>query len=286
MQITQDLAENFARAMLLMPYLERSLRVAVILLGAWAFSWLARRFLRRLRAFALHAMNKRGDVPSMEQEKRATTIVSALGKVLSVVIWISALVMSLNEMTFNIQPLLAGLGVVGLAVGLGTQQLIKDWMGGLLILVEDQLRIGDSVSINGIGGAVEELNLRTTVLRSESGAVHIISNGSIATISNMTRGYSYYLFETTLAHGTDIDRALQLLEETGAELAADAKFAAVILAPMEVMGVERLAERGIVIRARIQTVPAQQALVGRELNRRVSERWDAQGIKFPATPGV
>lgn len=272
--------------MLLMPYLERSLRVAVILLGAWAFSWLARRFLRRLRAFALHAMNKRGDVPSMEQEKRATTIVSALGKVLSVVIWISALVMSLNEMTFNIQPLLAGLGVVGLAVGLGTQQLIKDWMGGLLILVEDQLRIGDSVSINGIGGAVEELNLRTTVLRSESGAVHIISNGSIATISNMTRGYSYYLFETTLAHGTDIDRALQLLEETGAELAADAKFAAVILAPMEVMGVERLAERGIVIRARIQTVPAQQALVGRELNRRVSERWDAQGIKFPATPGV
>src|SRR5438477_90545 len=144
-----------------------------------------------------------------------------------------------------IQPRLAGLGVAGLALGLGAQALIKDWLGGLLVLLEDQIRIGDAVTINGISGAVEEINLRTTVLRGENGAVHIIANGLITAISNMTREYAYYVFEAMLAHSANIDRALEILTQVGVELANDDLFQPLILAPMEVMGVDRLAERGI-----------------------------------------
>jgi small conductance mechanosensitive channel len=189
--------------------------------------------------------------------------------------------MSLNELTYNIQPLLAGLGVAGLAVGLGAQTLIKDWLGGLFLLLEDQLRLGDGVNINGISGAVEEINFRTTVLRAESGAVHVIPNGSITQLSNSTREYAYYIFETTLAHGANAQRALEIVAAMGAELAAAPEYRGMILAPIEVMGVDRLTEHGSVIRARIKTIASQQATVGRELNLRVKTAFDASGIAFP-----
>ena len=274
------LAADYAKLVWL-PWLERSVRVILILAGAWLASWIARRTLKRLRISAVRAMNKRGDVSAIEQEKRAATIGAVIGKLANVVIWLGAGMMVLNELTFNVQPLLAGLGVLGLAVGLGAQALIKDWLGGLLILLEDQIRIGDAVTINGIAGAVEEINLRTTVLRSENGAVHVISNGAITTLSNMTREYVYYVFEATLAHGANADRALAILREVGTELASDERYEPVILAPIEVLGVDRLTDHGMMIRARIQTIPSQQAMVGRELNRRVSKRWEIEKIPFP-----
>ena len=166
-------------------------------------------------------------------------------------------------------------------MGLGAQTLIKDWLGGLLILLEDQIRIGDAVTINGFSGTVTEINLRTTVLRGENGAVHIIANGSVSVLSNFTREYSYYVFETTLAHRADANLALQILEQTGAEMRAEEAYKATILEPLEVMGVDRLGERGATVRARIKTWPSRQYLVGRELNRRFKVRYDAAGIAFP-----
>jgi moderate conductance mechanosensitive channel len=285
MQISTDLTNGLARAEMWLPWALRAVRVLVILAGAWLLTRLAGRLLGRLRVYTIRLMDRRGEASAVELEKRAATIISVLSKLASMVIWIVALVMALNELTFNIQPLLAGLGVAGLAVGLGAQALIKDWLGGMLILLEDQFRIGDSVAINGIAGTVEEINLRTTVLRGENGAVHIISNGLITTLSNMTREYAYYVFEATLAHGADVDRALSIVQETGAELNGEEEFRAMILAPIEVMGVERLAERGVVIRARVKTVPAKTAQVGRELNRRVSARLAAAQIGFPPVAG-
>ena len=260
---------------------ERATRVAVILLLAWLVTRIARRLLRNLRVSAMRAMNKRGDVSSVELDRRSATVISVLGKVATVVIWLGAAVMALNELAFKIEPILAGFGVVGLAVGLGAQTLIKDWLGGVLILVEDQIRIGDVVTINSISGSVEEINLRTTVLRGETGAVYVISNGSITTLANMTREYAYYIFEATLAHGTKVDRAIEILKDAGTKLAAEPQYEPVILAPIEVMGVDKLADRGIVLRARIQTIPSQQWSVGRELNRLVNQRWEAEGIRFP-----
>ncbi|MDP9114194.1 MAG: mechanosensitive ion channel family protein [Acidobacteriota bacterium] len=263
------------------PWIARGLRVVVIVGGAWLLTFLARRLLRRFRTYAMRAMRSHGHSPEIELEKRAATIMAALGKLASLAIWMVALVMALNELTFNIQPLLAGIGVAGLALGLGAQTLIKDWLGGLLVLLEDQIRIGDAVTINGISGVVEEINLRTTVLRSENGAVNIIANGLINTLSNMTREYAYYVFEATLAHGADVDRVLRILGETGAEVAGEAPYKELILAPIEVLGADRFVERGVMVRARIKTLPSRQALVGREFNRLVNARLAAEGISFP-----
>ena len=282
MPISREVALELVRAEHWIPWLVRGVRVALILAGAWLLTYIARRLLRRLQGYVIRTMNRRGATSASEMEKRAATIMIVLAKLAAFVIWMIALVMTLNELTFNIQPLLAGIGVAGLALGLGAQTLIKDWLGGLLVLLEDQIRIGDSVTINGISGTVEEINLRTTVLRGENGAVHIIANGLINTLSNMTREYAYYVFEATLAHGSNVDRALQVLNQSGEELAQDPTLKPMILAPIEVMGVDRLAVRGIVVRARIKTLPSKQAQVGRELNRKVNARLAAEGIAFPA----
>jgi small conductance mechanosensitive channel len=261
---------------------DRGVRLAVVLALAWLFTRIVSRLLARLRIYTVRTMDRRGDGSTMEMEKRAMTLIAVISKMANIVIWLVALVMSLQVFDFKIEPILAGLGVAGIAVGFGAQTLIKDWLGGLFLLLEDQARIGDSVTINGISGAVEEINFRTILLRGENGAVHVISNGSITTLSNLTRDYSYYIFEITLAHGSDVDAALSILESAGAELATDEQFRPLILAPMEVMGLDRLADRGVTLKARIKTLPSKQAVVGRELNRRVKARLDAAKIAFPA----
>jgi len=281
MQISSEAALDFARMERWIPWAERGLRVIVILVGAWAITRIARRLLSRLRLYAINTMDRRGAADAIELEKRAATIVAVLAKIVGVVVWIVAAVMALHEMTFNIQPLLAGLGVAGLAVGLGAQALIKDWIGGLLLLIEDQIRIGDAVVINGFGGAVEEINLRTTALRGENGAVHIISNGSITTLSNMTREYSYYVFELPLLRRVDVDRALKIVEAACAGMASDEQFKDMMLAPVEMMGVDCLSDRGVVIRARVKTVPSKQTMVGREWNQRVNTKLAQEGMDFP-----
>jgi small conductance mechanosensitive channel len=237
--------------------------------------------MMQLRRNAIRIMDRRGEGATLELEKRAKTITSALAKTINTVIWTVAFVMALRELNVHIEPLLAGLGIAGIAVGLGAQTLIKDWLGGFFLLLEDQIRIGDSVVINGISGVVEAIDLRTTMLRGENGAVHVITNGSITTLSNLTREYSYYVFETTLAHGSDADHALAIIAVIGNELYNDEQFRQLMLAPIEIMGVDSLADRGVVIKARIKTLPSKQALVGRELNRRVRIKLTAEGISFP-----
>jgi len=279
MRVFEDLAAQLRRAELWVPWLESGVRVLMTMIGAWLIMRIVAQLLRRLRKYATAVMERRGNGPDPELEKRAATIVAVFRLVIGSTVWAIALVMVLVELGFKIEPLLASLGVAGLALGLGAQTLIKDWLGGLFLLLEDQIRIGDSVTINGFSGTVTEINLRTTLLRAENGAVHIVSNGSITVLSNFTREYSYYVFETILAHRADADKALALLEQTGAEIAAEPAFPT--LAPIEVMGVDKLGDRGATIRARIKTLPSRQYLVGRELNRRIKQRFDAAGILFP-----
>jgi small conductance mechanosensitive channel len=281
MQISQDELADLRRAEVWVPWVSRGLKVIVILGTAWLVTRITGRAFSRLRVYAIGVVARRGDSNQLEVEKRAATIASAMRKMVSTLVWIIAAVMALTELNFHVEPLLAGLGVAGLAAGLGAQTLIKDWLGGLFLLIEDQIRIGDSVTINGISGAVSEINLRTTVLRGESGAVHIISNGSITALANFTRDYSYYIFETTIAHHADAVKALDIVKQAAAEIAAEDRFSSLVLAPLEVMGVDRLTDKGATIRARIKTLPSQQYLVGRELNLRVKERFDAAGIAFP-----
>ncbi len=285
MNVWDKVSEEISKPDNWLRWAEEALHLAVILGGAWVLTRIIQGMLRRLRSYIVAVMDKRGDGASSEVEKRAATIISVLHKVTSMVIWIFALVWALVELDFKIEPLLAGLGVAGIAVGLGAQTLIKDWLGGLFILIEDQLRIGDAVMINGIAGAVEEINLRTTILRGENGAVNIIANGSITSLANLTREYSYFIFEATIAHGSDVERALEILRDEGEKIAQDERFRKVVLAPMEIMGI-RLVDRGVTIKARIKTLPAQQAALGRELNLRVKSQLDATGIGFPQITSI
>ena len=264
-----------------LPWIGRGVKVIVILAVAWVVTRFSKRAFSQLRLYATGIINRRGDATRFELEKRAKTVSSAMRKLLNTFVWIIAVVMALTELQFHVEPLLAGLGVAGLAAGLGAQTLIKDWLGGLFLLLEDQIRIGDGVIINGIGGSVVEINMRTTVLRGENGAVHIISNGSITALANLTREYSYYIFETIIAHHADAVKALEILRQTAAEIAEEDAFRPAILAPLEVMGVDRLGDKGATLRARIKTLPSQQWGVGRELNLRVKQRFDAAEISFP-----
>lgn len=284
MPISNRFLTELARPEALMTWAVEAVHVLVIIALAAIFARIFRRTLAHLRVYTIRMMDRRGEGSTIEMEKRANTLIAVMSKIGTMFIWLIALVMSLNEFNFRIEPLLAGLGVAGIAVGLGAQYLIKDWLGGLFLLLEDQARIGDSVTINGISGGVEEINLRTILLRGENGAVHVISNGSITTLSNLTRDYSYYILEITVAHSSDANTALSLIESAGAELAADELFRPLILAPLEVMGIDRLADRGVTLKARIKTLPSKQAVVGRELNRRVKARLDAAKIAFPAQP--
>lgn len=256
--------------------------LAALTLGiAWILTCVVKWAMLHLRRHAIRIMDRRGEGDTLELQKRARTVTSVLRKAINAVIWAVALIMALEELNVHVQPVLAGLGIAGIAVGLGAQTLIKDWLGGLFLLLEDQVRVGDMVVINRISGRVEEINLRTTILRAENGAVHVIANGSITTLSNLTREYSYYVFETTLAYGSDADRALEIISGVGSGLYNDEQFRPLMLAPIEILGVDSLGDRGVVVKARIKTVPSKHAVVGRELNRRVRNKLTAEGIAFP-----
>jgi moderate conductance mechanosensitive channel len=269
------------------PVLSNALRIAAILVFAYIATRTIARLMRALRAYVVKMMLKSGGGNEYELEKRAETIENLSGKALFVLIWSIALLMILKEMNFDVRPLLAGAGVAGVAIGFGAQNIIKDVLGGMFLMMENQIRVNDVAVINGKTGLVEEINLRTTVLRGEDGAVHIFPNGIIQGLSNLTREYSYYVFNLSVAYTEDIDHVVAVLKSIADELSQEEPYRAVALAPIEVLGVDKLADSGAVIKARFKTVPNQQWMVGREMNRRIIKRFEEAKIGMPsAAPTV
>jgi len=189
--------------------------------------------------------------------------------------------MILGEFGVKIGPILAAAGIVGLAVGFGSQQLVQDIISGFFILLEDQIRVGDVVEIAGKSGLVEKVSLRMTVLRDLSGNVHFVRNGKIDFVTNMTKEYSRYVFDIGVAYREDVDAVMQVLKEIDAELRTDDAYKDDILEPLEILGVDRFADSAVVIKARTTTKPIQQWRVAREFNRRLKKRFDALGIEIP-----
>jgi small conductance mechanosensitive channel len=257
------------------------LRIALILVFAYICTRALSRVLLSLRNYTVRMMLKAGGGTEFEVEKRAATIGSLTRKTLFALIWAIAWLMVLKEMNFDVRPLLAGAGVAGVAVGFGAQNIIKDVLGGLFLMMENQIRINDVAIINGKGGLVEEINLRTTVLRAEDGAVHIFPNSSIQSLANLTREYSYYLFNISVAYKEDTVHVIDVLKELGAQLMADDPYHAAILEPLEIMGVDKLGDFAVVIKARFKTLPSQQWLVGREMNARIIKRFAEARIDMP-----
>ncbi|HTW64995.1 MAG TPA: mechanosensitive ion channel family protein [Bryobacteraceae bacterium] len=264
------------------PILFNAVRILFILLFAYVATRAMARVIAGLRIYAVKMMLKSGGGNEFELEKRAETIGNLTGKALFVLIWVIAGLMMLKEMNFDVRPLLAGAGVAGVAIGFGAQNIIKDVLAGMFMMMENQIRVNDVAVINGKTGLVEEINLRTTVLRGEDGAVHIFPNGIIQGLTNLTREYSYYVFNLSIAYSDDTDRVVAVLEGIGAELSQEEPYRAAVLAPLEVLGVDKLADSGAVIKARFKTIPNQQWMVGREMNRRIILRFTEAKIALPS----
>ncbi len=212
---------------------------------------------------------------------RAKTLLPLLRTTVLVVLVTMFVLVTLSEFGLNIAPLLAGAGVVGLAIGFGAQTLVKDIITGMFILMEDQLSVGDVVKVGSHAGVVENLSLRTLRLRDLAGTVHVIPFSEVTTLENLTKDFSRYVFEVGVAYREDTDEVVQVLHEIGAEMQQDEVYKALILEPLEVLGVDSFGDNAVVIKARITTVPIKQWQVGREFNRRMKKRFDALGIEIP-----
>ena len=192
-----------------------------------------------------------------------------------------AALMILRELDIDITPILTGAGIAGIAIGFGAQTLVRDIISGFFLIFEDQVRVGDVVNVNGQGGLVEEVNLRTLVLRDEQGAVHIFPNGEVKTLANMSKDFSYYVITVGVAYDDDVDRAVEAMTDAAAGMMNEPDFKPHILAPLEVFGVDAFEPGQLVIKARIKTVPLKQWVVGRELRKRIARVFSDRGIHMP-----
>lgn len=257
-------------------------RILLIAAAAVIVNTIAGRLVRAMRSNVMTVMRRRGEGASaFELEQRADTIASIVSRTVRVAVWTIALVMILREIGFDVAPILAGAGIVGLAVGFGAQNLVRDVISGLFMLMENQLSVGDVVVINGTGGLVEQVNLRTTVLRGLDGTVHVFPNGAITTMSNMTSEFSFYVFDVRVSYREDTDRIADILRSVGAEIQKDPELGAFMLEPVEIIGVDQLGESVVIVKARVKTLPGRQWSVGREMNRRIKQRFDAEQVETP-----
>lgn len=229
------------------------------------------------RLFAVFQKRKE----DMEFLKRADTLRSVVRYILNLTIITVALVMILGELKIDIAPVLATAGIVGLAVGFGAQALVQDVIAGFFILLDDQIRVGDVVEIAGKSGLVEKVDLRMTTLRDMSGNVHYVRHGKIDFVTNMTKDFSHFVFDIPIAYHEDVDRVARVIQKVHEELRGDPAFSQDIIAPMEMLGLDRFTESAIVLRARTTTRPIQQWRVAREFNRRLKIAFDEQNIEMP-----
>jgi len=218
---------------------------------------------------------------AIARSQRARTLLPLARTALSAVLLVIVTLVTLSELGVNIGPLLAGAGVVGLAVGFGSQKLVQDVITGAFILIEDSISVGDVVKVGDHAGLVEGISIRTVRLRDLNGNVHTIPFSAVSTVVNMTKEFSYYVLDVGVAYREDTDQVAEVLKAIDEEMRQDARYGPLILAPLEVMGVERFEDSAVIVRARLKTRPIEQWTVGREFNRRMKKRFDELGIEIP-----
>jgi small conductance mechanosensitive channel len=264
-----------------------------ILAGAWVANRLVRRAIRRLvdhmtddgglaALRAPTALARTGEIPSLRRVQRAETVGALLKSMASFGIWILAGLMALGTLGVNLGPLIAGAGIVGVAVGFGSQNLVRDFISGIFMLMEDQYGVGDVVDAGPATGTVEGVGLRTTRLRDVSGTLWHIPNGEIRRVGNRSQGWARALVDVEVAYSTDLDDATRTIERVAHQLYLDEQWAARILEQPEVWGVEELGPDGIRVRLVAKTRPLEQWKVARELRARLKVAFDQAGIEVSA----
>jgi small conductance mechanosensitive channel len=260
--------------------LNHGVPILIILVATIIAYWVIRAALRRVVTQYVRIKGK-GRHSKLWFENRTRTLSAIISSTLGVLLFVVALFMLLSEVGVDIGPLLAGAGVLGIAVGFGAQSLIKDFIGGLFILLEDQFNKGDVVKIAGIAGLVEEVNLRRTVLRDLDGIVHIIPNGEITTASNYTRDWARVNLDISVGYGEDLDHVMAVINRVGKELAEDEHYAKLIMTPPQALRVNNFGDSGIDIKILGDTKPMKQWQVTGELRKRLKKAFDGEGIEIP-----
>ena len=263
-----------------MALLEGSLRLLLIAIVAYIGIRAVRFGLNKLEIFLL-TMREGEDKNRLDADKRVKTLTGLLGTICLTLLWVVAVVMSLDQVGLDITPILASAGIVGLAVGFGAQNLVRDVINGFFMILENQVRVGDVAVVNGTGGLVEAISFRTITLRDLTGTVHIFPNGTITTLSNMTKEWSYYVMDIGVAYKEDTDRVSAVMKEVGKELHDDPEIGPNMIEPIEILGVDQFGDSAVVIKARLKTLPIKQWVVGREYRRRLKKAFDEKGIEIP-----
>jgi moderate conductance mechanosensitive channel len=215
----------------------------------------------------------------LEWQRRATTLGGILSSLVTAAVGFVAILMLLRELAIDVVPILTGAGIVGLAVGFGAQNLVRDVISGFFLILEDQVRIGDVARINGVQGSVEQINLRTIVLRDGEGAVQVFPNGTITALANLSKQFAYAVVDVKVAYTENIDRVIGTLREVGAQMERDSTWGSLVVAPLEVIGIESLGDGAATVRVKFKTLPLNQGKVANELRRRVMAAFVGRGIK-------
>jgi moderate conductance mechanosensitive channel len=216
-----------------------------------------------------------------ETVKRITTVISIVHGMIRIALWALFAMLLLPKLGVNIGPILASVGIIGLALGFGAQELVRDFISGFFIILENQVRTGDVAVINGTGGLVEKIELRTITLRDFSGVIHIFQNGKINSLSNMTKEWSAMVFDIGVAYKENPQQVMDIMKQEGDKLQADPEFKDNIVEPIEIFGVDNFADSAVVIKARIKTKPIQQWTIGREYRKRLKTAFDKNNIEIP-----
>lgn len=255
--------------------------ILVLVIATFIILRLNRFLNKRLKKTIISRLEDKEEPESDETAKRIETLLNVLRRVIRIAVWIVFIIILLSKLGLNIGPILAGAGIVGLAIGFGAQELVRDFITGFFILLENQIRKGDVAIINGTGGLVEGIKLRTITLRDFSGTTHIFQNGKINSLSNMTKTWSATVFDIGVAYKEDTDVVTGIMKEVGEDLMNDPDYKEKIIEPLEIAGVDKFADSAVIIKARFKTLPVMQWSVGREYLRRLKKAFDREGIEIP-----
>lgn len=256
-------------------------QLLLIFILAFVLLKISRLLLQKLKPLMVARMMSGSEMDSGEVDKRVQTLIGIVNSAVRVAIWSVITMLTLKRLGVDIAPIIAGAGIIGLAVGFGAQELVRDFISGFFMLMENQIRNGDVAVVNGTGGLVEHVGLRTIVLRDMAGVVHVIQNGKVNSLANMTKGWSAMVFDIGVAYKEDPDNVIAIMKQVALELQGDPAFGVHILEPMEVFGVDEFGESAVVVKGRLKTKPIQQWTVGREYRKRLKLAFDREGIEIP-----
>ena len=262
--------------------LTHSLKAAVIIIGAAIIVRVARALIARLERRLGHGHNDR----DLEWQRRASTLGGILTRLVTVTVWSLAALMLLRELSIDVLPILTTAGIAGLAIGFGAQNLVRDVISGFFLILEDQIRVGDMARINGVTGVIEQVNLRTIVMRDGEGAVHVFPNGTVAALANLSKQFSNAIVDLRVAYSENLDRVFDVIREAGRTMQDDREWAPHLLSPIDVVGVESIADGFALVRAKFKTQPLNQGMVANELRRRLMTLLTARGITPYVPPTV